>query len=418
MKDIIFLLACALIVIYCICTCDTVKSESFESFENVTVDSELVKNWGTIAKELLAGGAKVPGNLNITGDIDGININRTNGDWLRVNDSAKSVGRTAMYGKVSINEDRQNGGGLNVGDWDMNPGRGNVLSYGIGRNGGDWFRINDNKDSVGRTALYGKLSINDEKNGMGGLNVGDWDKNPGKGNILSNSISRSGGDWLRVNDNANSVGRTAMYGKLSINDTRNGHSGLVVGDWDKNPELGGIVATKKICINDSCLTEDDIKRYKNIMPKGYINIVNRRPLFGIGTKIVAQPFTGTTPKKLFEAITYGPFGYNVPPVAPGATRKFRMYGVYTDGITGPQDTGPIVRVSIFNDSSQEQGKFVDFKFPLTWGGMEEMRDAFSNSVDDPKDDKHSMLYTFIQEGCTGNLAVRWQYIELQTLDIY
>jgi hypothetical protein len=76
-------------------------------------------------------------------------------------------------------------------------------------------------------------------------------------------INRVGGDWLRVNDRGDSVGRTALYGKLSINDTRNGMGGLVVGDWDTNPGQGGILATNKICINNTCVTENDLKQIQS-----------------------------------------------------------------------------------------------------------------------------------------------------------
>jgi hypothetical protein len=177
-----------------------------------------------------------------------------------------------------------------------------------------------------------------------------------------------------------------------------------------------IKANSELCISDTCINETDLKRYKNILPKGKIEIVNRRPLFGVGVKTKPGPFWGNNAQPLVDYITYGPFGYNVPAVAPGAVRKFRMYGVYSDGMTG--GAGPVVRVSILNRNWTEYGKFVDFQFPLTWGGLEETRDAFSNVVNDPEDGMHGILYTFVPAGSTGNNAVRWQYVELQTLDIY
>jgi hypothetical protein len=234
------------------------------------------------------------------------------------------------------------------------------------------------------------------------------------------SLRRKNGDWLRINNDSN-TGRTALYGNLSINDTVAGHSGLSVGSWEDAGQgsikaTGDVTVKGKICINDTCINETDLKRYKNIMPQGYINIVNRRPLFGVGVKTKPGAFYGNNAQPLVDHITYGPFGYNVPPVAAGAVRKFRMYGVYTDGMTG--GAGPVVRVSILNGNWVEHGKFVDFQFPLTWGGLEETRDAFSNVVNDPADGMHGILYTFVPAGSTGNNAVRWQYVELQTLDIY
>ena len=280
------------------------------------------------------------------------------------------------------------------------------------QDGTNFYLLNTNKsDPNGGWNGLRPFYINNSSGDVGmahNLNVG--------GTVNSPNVDRVGGDWLRINGHGQSVGRTALYGKLSINDTRNGMGGLVVGDWDTNPGQGGIIATSKLCINNTCLTEEDLKRFKTVLPKGYINIVNRRPLFGVGTKTSSRPYYGTNPQQLYGALTYGPFGYNVPAVAAGATRKFRMYAVYTDGLTGGK--GPVVRMSILNANWQEFGKFVDFQFPITWGGLEEARDAFSTIVDDPQNAMHAVAYTFCAPGSTGNVAVRWQYIELQTLDIF
>jgi len=100
-------------------------------------------------------------------------------------------------------------------------------------------------------------------------------------------LSRIGGDWLRINQQTNSVGRVATYGGFSINDTRSNHGGLSVGSWAppgrgnitavgqvKGKELlaeGNIkavgqvkgkelLADSKICINNTCITEADLKK--------------------------------------------------------------------------------------------------------------------------------------------------------------
>jgi ubiquitin-protein ligase len=84
------------------------------------------------------------------------------------------------------------------------------------------------------------------------------------GNINSSAISRIGGDWLRINNDDQSPGQTALYGNLSINDTRNGKSGLTVGSWESAGQgnikaTNNIIAGKQICIGGMCLNEDSLK---------------------------------------------------------------------------------------------------------------------------------------------------------------
>ena len=62
-------------------------------------------------------------------------------------------------------------------------------------------------------------------------------------------LSRIGGDWLRINPEGNSAGRTAVYGGFSINDVRGGKAGLGVGYWGY-PGRGNIRATGNIQANN------------------------------------------------------------------------------------------------------------------------------------------------------------------------
>ena len=96
----------------------------------------------------------------------------------------------------------------------------------------DWMRLlgKDNKNYKGGVAV-GKLWVG----GVSHLN----------GNTLTHSVSRNGGDWLRINNDGSSPGRTALYGNLSINDTRKNQGGLSVGAW-KNVGKGNIEATGNI----------------------------------------------------------------------------------------------------------------------------------------------------------------------------
>ena len=213
-------------------------------------------------------------------------LSRVGGDWLRINPERRSVGRTAMYGGVSINENRHGRGGLGVGYWG-HPGHGNIkatgiikssnnISNGLSRVGGDWLRINNLGNSVGRTAMYGGVSINENRHGKGGLGVGYWG-HPGHGNIKatgrieSTGLSRVGGDWLRINNVGNSVGRTAMYGGVSINENRNGKGGLGVGYWGYpghgNIKAKGTIEGNKVCITDGgkkyCIDIEMMKKIKS-----------------------------------------------------------------------------------------------------------------------------------------------------------
>ena len=61
---------------------------------------------------------------------------------------------------------------------------GTITGTEISRVGDDWFRINTHSDSSGQTALYGNLSIHDTRKGKGGLSVGNW-ASPGDGNITA-----------------------------------------------------------------------------------------------------------------------------------------------------------------------------------------------------------------------------------------
>ena len=183
-------------------------------------------------------------------------------------------------------------------------------------------------------------------------------------------------------------------------------------------DLKALVAPPtKLCINSTCMQEGDLKRVNTLFPSGYINVVNKRPLFGIGMETNTNVITGATPTLLIPGLVYNPFGYNVPEPAPGTTRQYRLYCVYSDSITG--GAGPVVRLSVLDSKWVEANNFVDFKLPLTWGGLgAETRDAYSQLVSTPPNPMHCKLYSFVPATATGTPSVLWQYIELQTLDIY
>lgn len=65
------------------------------------------------------------------------------------------------------------------------------------------------------------------------------------GDMTAQALTRTSGDWLRINNASGSVGRTALHGNLSVNGTMAGNSGLTVGDWSNAGE-GNIKATGSI----------------------------------------------------------------------------------------------------------------------------------------------------------------------------
>lgn len=196
----------------------------------------------------------------------------------------------------------------------------------------------------------------------------------------------------------------------------------IPGEKGEKGDKGETPLMDKLCINDKCLKENDINRLNSIFPSStqYINIVNRRPIIGVGSRMVPAPVSGTEtqPQLLFNEWTYNPFGYNVPPPAPGATRRWRIYGVYSDTLTG--GPGPVLQFNIgAGDNWSRVVETVKFIFPITWGGVSgETRDAYSDIVKDPQNKMHSLLYSYIPTDATGTKSVRWTYAELQALDVY
>jgi hypothetical protein len=176
-----------------------------------------------------------------------------------------------------------------------------------------------------------------------------------------------------------------------------------------------------LCVKGKCITDVDIVRYSTMFPSGYANVVSRRPLIGNGLSSITKAVGGTVDKmtQLLPTYVYGPFGYNVPAPAPGTVRKWRMYAVYSDNVTG--GSGPVLRLQI--KSGSDWGKTINdnmnFQFPLTWGGVGgETRDSYSNMLDDPPEKMHCLLYSYFNSDTKADAQVLWTYVELQALDVY
>jgi filamentous hemagglutinin family protein len=96
--------------------------------------------------------------------------------------------------------------------------------------------------------------IGKEWGGNGNLSV---QGNADISSINTPQIRRSGGDWLRINNDG--VGRTALYGNLSINDTVGDNGGLAVGTWNDKVGTGNILATGNVTALGGANLEGSIK---------------------------------------------------------------------------------------------------------------------------------------------------------------
>ena len=178
-------------------------------------------------------------------------------------------------------------------------------------------------------------------------------------------------------------------------------------------------STNQLCANSTCLTEPDIKRFLSAIPSGYIQVVNKRIIFS-GSATVS----GTTPVRLTENIIYGPYGYAVPNPAPGTTRQFRIYAIYSDGATS--GSGPVVRINFCNSSNWglDGTNLNEYNLPLTWGSVNNTssRDAYSNALapqaPGSSDSSHAHVSAYFPSTAVGTSTANFYYIELQALDVY
>ena len=114
-----------------------------------------------------------------------------------------------------------------------------------------------------------KLTLNYANDYTGGIKLSSNVETTGNllpiGGIINQNnqqIISSDKDWLRIGNNTN-PGKTAMYGNVSINDTKNGNSGLSVGAWKSvgqgNIEATGSIKGNKLCIGNTCIDENQLK---------------------------------------------------------------------------------------------------------------------------------------------------------------
>lgn len=131
-------------------------------------------------------------------------------------------------------------------------------------------------------------------------------------------------------------------------------------------------------------------------------MVHRRVIFGVaGDAPIAHGIS-------FAAVRspiYGPFSYGMPAVQAGATRRYRLYAVYSDNMTTAGEN--IVRFTF------DGGAAVEFSLFRTWGDPNIMRDGYSNWIDGPVSTNHGSVW--IRTTASGTTGRLW-YLELQAFD--
>jgi len=121
---------------------------------------------------------------------------------------------------------------------------------------------------------------------------------------------------------------------------------------------------------------------------------------------------------------YGPYGYGVPSVQPGAERRTRIYAIWSDNIISRSDfpgytpDKPTISI-ILNDDSFPNGTTYDYILGPTWGDVSTSRDGYSNEIVGSPAGLHATMSWHLNS--TYSLYSRVAlllYAELQFLDVF
>ena len=138
-----------------------------------------------------------------------------------------------------------------------------------------------------------------------------------------------------------------------------------------------------------------------------VKVVNRRVIHGFaGNSPVEYGNSWVTVRYL-----YGPFSYNAGIVQTGATRYWRLYGIYSDNATTESAQTQIWFDMDWGDSWDKY-----FELPLTWGDINNgFRDAFSTTTQQFSPfGSHGFLKIRMKGANTGKLY----YLVIEALDIF
>jgi hypothetical protein len=161
------------------------------------------------------------------------------------------------------------------------------------------------------------------------------------------------------------------------------------------------ITDAKIADNNITLAKMAIKQ-----PLSY-QMVNRRPIWGIGGDGYIDfgnswVQVGNTNYGLLD-------GYGIPTLQSGASRKSRLYAVWSDGIS---DTSK--NVVIWLDSNNGESYDISANMGYTWGTITDRRDGYSSFFTPPTGGGHYVVKIIINADYSGRLY----YLELQTFDVF
>ena len=178
------------------------------------------------------------GNMKVPSDINTPVLSRIGGDWLRINQQGNSAGKVAAYGGFSINDTRSRSGGLSVGSW-APPGRGNITATGsIGASGINIINGKNNRGNPDGAPTHFNY------NGKGENYIRGYTIHQGELRILNPKNENNMGWGTHFNHEGK--GRNYIRGKTEMR-----------GDVNF---IGNIKTDGKICINNTCITEADLKK--------------------------------------------------------------------------------------------------------------------------------------------------------------
>ena len=177
------------------------------------------------------------GNMKVPSDINTPVLSRIGGDWLRINQQTNSAGKVAAYGGFSINDTRSRSGGLSVGSW-APPGQGNIKATGsIGASGISIINGKNNRGNPGGAPTHFNY------NGKGENYIRGYTIHQGELRILNPKNENNMGWGTHFNHEGK--GRNYIRGKTEMR-----------GDVNF---IGNIKTDGKICINNTCITEAQLK---------------------------------------------------------------------------------------------------------------------------------------------------------------
>ncbi len=194
--DLVFLIVLGIVVAYIFVLHKVESMADVGSLDQIKeavkqvylADVEAIRNLSSVASKLTATGLTVPGQLKVADKISTNNLDPNNmpdgwGGGLRIFDGYSS-------GTMGFGPDGKKLNAYMNANGDLMANIINTPS--LTRIGGDWLRINNG--GVGRTALYGNLSINDAPGGNSGLAVGSWNDKVGQGSIAASGDVSCGGN--------------------------------------------------------------------------------------------------------------------------------------------------------------------------------------------------------------------------------